>query len=86
MCELLASLETPAYIERVSVAQPKYIMKAKAALKKGFQNQIENKGFSFIEVLSTCPTNWGDTPVKAFEWQMENMFPYYPLGTYKDFE
>ncbi|HPI98438.1 MAG TPA: thiamine pyrophosphate-dependent enzyme [Synergistales bacterium] len=86
MCELLASLETPAYIERVSVAKPKYIIKAKAAIKKGFEYQMQNKGFSFIEVLSTCPTNWGMNPVKAFEWQMETMMPYYPLGLFKDYE
>lgn len=86
MCELLGSLETPAYIERVSVAQPKYIMKAKTALKKGFQYQMDNRGFSFIEVLSSCPTNWGLTPIKSFEWQIENMMPYYPMGVFKDFE
>ena len=86
MCELLGSLATPAYIERVSVAQPKYIIKAKAALKKGFQYQLDNKGFSFIEVLSSCPTNWGLAPVKAFDWQLGDMIPYYPTGVFKDFE
>ena len=86
MCELLASLETPSYIERVSVARPKYTIKAKEALKKGFQYQMDKKGFSFIEVLSSCPTNWGLTPIKSFEWQLENMVPYYPLGIFKDFE
>jgi len=86
MSEMLASLATPAYIERVTLAQPKYIQKAKAALKKGFQNQLDGKGFSFIEVLSTCPTNWGMSPVKAFEWVLEEMVPYYPLGVFKDFE
>jgi len=86
MCEMLATLETPSYIERVTLAQPKYIKKAKAAIKKGFQNQLDKKGFSFIEVLSTCPTNWGKPPVKAFEWVLDTMVPYYPLGVYKDFE
>lgn len=85
MCELLASLKTPAYIERVSLAKP-YLAKAKKAIKKAFQTQIDKKGFSFIEILSTCPTNWGLSPLDAFDWQMKNMIPYYPLGVYKDFE
>ena len=85
MCELLTSLETPAYIERVSLAKP-YIAKAKKAIKKAFQNQIDRKGFNFVEILSTCPTNWGLSPLDAFDWQMKNMIPYYPLGVFKDFE
>lgn len=86
MCEMLATLETPAYIERVSVAKPKYITQAKKAIKKAFQAQADKKGFSFIEVLSSCPTNWGMNPVEAFDWQIEKMMPYFPLGVYKDFE
>lgn len=86
MCEMLATLETPAYIERVSVAKPKYITQAKKAIKKAFQAQADKKGFCFIEVLSSCPTNWGMSPVEAFDWQIEKMMPYYPLGVYKDFE
>ena len=57
---------------------------AKAAIKKAFQNQIEGKGFSLVEVLSTCPTNWGLSPEKSIAWLEENMLPYYPLGVYKD--
>ena len=56
----------------------------KKAIKKAFQNQIEGKGFSLVEVLSTCPTNWGMTPAKALQWIDEKMIPYYPLGVYKD--
>jgi len=85
MCEMLASLKTPAYIERVSLAKP-YIAKAKKAIKKAFQDQIDKKGFSFVEILSTCPTNWGLSPLDSFDWQMKNMIPYYPLGVFKDFE
>ena len=85
MCELLASLATPAYIERVSLARP-YLAKAKKAIKKAFQCQIDKKGFSFIEILSTCPTNWGMSPLDAFDWQVKNMIPYYPLGVFKDFK
>lgn len=86
MSELLATLAGPAYIERVAVTQPKYIIKAKQAIHKAFQNQIEGKGVSFVEVLSTCPTNWGMRPVDACKWLEDSMIPYYPLGVYKDFE
>ena len=57
---------------------------AKKAIKKAFKYQMEGKGFCMIEVLSTCPTNWGMSPVEAMKWLEENMIPYYPLGVYKD--
>jgi len=84
MSEMLATLEGPAYIERVSVSQPKYIMKAKQAILKAFKNQVEGKCVSLVEVLSTCPTNWGKRPLDAIKWLEENMIPYYPLGVFKD--
>ena len=82
--EMLATLNGPAYIERVSVHDVPHIKKAKAAIKKAFQLQMEGKGFTLVEVLSTCPTNWGKTPKEAFEWLKSDMLPTYPLGVYKD--
>ncbi|MBO5432832.1 MAG: 2-oxoglutarate oxidoreductase [Clostridia bacterium] len=84
VCELLSNVDGAAYLERVAVNNPSNVRKAKAAIKKAFQNQIDGKGFSLVEVVSTCPTNWGMTPVKALQWLEENMLPYYPLGVYKD--
>ncbi len=82
--EMLSTLNGPAYIERVSVHDVPHIKKAKAAIKKAFQLQMEGKGFTLVEVLSTCPTNWGKTPREAFEWLKSDMLPTYPLGVYKD--
>ena len=82
--ELLSALDGPEYIERVAVNNVKNVKNAKKAILKAFKNQIEGKGFSLIEVVSSCPTNWGMTPQKALEWVEENMLPYYPLGVYKD--
>ncbi len=84
VCEMLSELEGPEYLERVTVNNVKNIMKAKNAIKKAFQNQVDGKGFSLVEVVSTCPTNWGMTPQNALKWLEENMLPYYPLGVYKD--
>lgn len=84
VCELLSNVDGAAYLERVAVNNVKNVKKAKAAIKKAFQNQIEGKGFSLIEVVSTCPTNWGLAPQKALDWLEDNMLPYYPLGVYKD--
>ena len=82
--EMLSQIDGAEYIERVAVNNIKNIKAAKKAIKKAFQNQIEGKGFSLIEVISSCPTNWGMTPKKALEWIDEAMIPYYPLGVYKD--
>ena len=84
VCEMLSNVDGATYLERVAVNNVKNVKNAKKAIKKAFQNQLEGKGFSLIEVVSTCPTNWGMTPEKALEWVDEKMIPYYPLGVYKD--
>lgn len=84
MAEMLSTLQGAAYIERVSVDSIPNIKKAKAAIKKSFQCQLDKKGFSMVEVLSTCPTNWGMSPQEALVWLRENMMEQYPLGVYCD--
>ena len=84
ICEMLAQLEGPAYLERVAVNNVKHVLAAKKAIRHAFENQLAGKGFSLIEVLSSCPTNWGMTPEKALDWIEEKMIPYYPLGVFKD--
>ncbi|PWM38031.1 MAG: 2-oxoglutarate oxidoreductase [Clostridiales bacterium] len=84
MSEMLATIDGAAYIERVSLHDVPNIIKAKKAIKKAFECQMEGRGFSMVEILSTCPTNWGMTPKAAIEWLKENMIPYYPLGVMKE--
>lgn len=84
VCEMLATLEGPEYVARVAVNNVKNVKAAGKAIQKAFQNQIDKKGFSIVEVVSACPTNWGMTPQKALEWVESDMLPYYPLGVYKD--
>ncbi|MCH5189418.1 MAG: 2-oxoglutarate oxidoreductase [Oscillospiraceae bacterium] len=84
VCEMLSNLDGPEYLERVTVNNVKNVRAAKKAIKKAFQNQLDGKGFSLVEVVSTCPTNWGMTPEAALKWVEEKMIPYYPLGVYKD--
>ena len=84
MSEMLATIEGAYYIERVSLHDVPNIIKAKKAIKKAFTYQLEGKGFTMIEILSTCPTNWGMPPAKAIDWLKENMIPYYPLGVKKE--
>ncbi|MFH0925613.1 MAG: thiamine pyrophosphate-dependent enzyme [bacterium] len=84
VCELLASLEGVSYINRVSINSPKNIINTKKAILKSFKLQIENKGFSLVEILSACPTNWGMTPKEAFRWIDDEMAKVFPLGIYKD--
>lgn len=82
--EMISTLTGACYVERVSVDTVPNIIKAKKAIKKAFQNQLEGKGFSLVEVLSICPTNWGLSPEESLKWLRENMIPYYPLGVCKD--
>ncbi len=84
VCELLSNVDGAAYLERVAVNNVANVKKAKAAIKHAFQNQIDGKGFSLIEVVSTCPTNWGKSPIDALKFLETDMLPYYPLGVYKD--
>ena len=84
MSELLATIPGAAYIERVTVTKPAHIAKAKRAIRKAFEIQIQGLGFTMIEVLSTCPTNWGMTPIEALGWLEEAMIPVYPLGVFRD--
>jgi 2-oxoglutarate ferredoxin oxidoreductase subunit beta len=83
MAEMLASLVTPGYITRQAAIKPKYILRARKAIKRAFEYQLEGRCFSLVEVISTCPTNWGMTPLEAVNWAEENMLSYYPLGDYK---
>jgi len=85
MCEMLSTLDAPGYLERVSVHTAKNVIKAKKAMKKAFQNQIEGKGFSMVEILSQCPTDWAMKPLKSVEFVEKEMLPFYPLGEYKSF-
>ena len=84
VCEMLSQLEGPEYLARVAVNSVKNVRAAGKAIEKAFRNQIEGKGFSLVEVISACPTNWGMTPENALAWIDSDMIPYYPLGVYKD--
>jgi len=80
----LKELSGVAYLERVAVSSPAEVRKAKQAIKKAFMTQIKGLGFSLVEVLSTCPTNWGLSPIEAINWLNENMKKEYPLGVFVD--
>ncbi|MBS7526077.1 2-oxoglutarate oxidoreductase [Fusibacter paucivorans] len=84
--EMFATIPGTAYVERVSVHDPVSIRNAKKAIRKAFEYQVAGKGFAMVEVLSTCPTNWGLSPVDSLTWLKDNMIPYYPLGNYKTLE
>jgi 2-oxoglutarate ferredoxin oxidoreductase subunit beta len=83
MAELIAQLRTPGYVERVAVHTPRHVIAAKQAIRRAFRLQVEKRCYSFIEVLSTCPTNWGKTPIEATKWVDEVMVPYFKLGMKK---
>ena len=83
MSELLATIDGAAFVERISVHDVANIRKAKKAIRKAFETQIAGKGFSIVEVLSTCPTNWGLAAIEAMKWLEDNMIPYYPLGNFR---
>ena len=85
MCETLATIDGAKFLERVSVDSPGNVRKAKKAIRRAFECQLAGHGFSMVEILSSCPTNWGKTPLEALERIREEMIPYYPLGNFKDF-
>lgn len=84
MSEMLSTLDGAVFVERVSVDTPANVRKAKKAIKRAFEVQIAGEGFGIVEVLSTCPTNWGMHPVDSLQWLRDNMMPYYKLGNIKD--
>jgi 2-oxoglutarate/2-oxoacid ferredoxin oxidoreductase subunit beta len=83
-CELINSLRAPYYIERVSLLSPQDIIKAKRAVLKAMKYNKENRGFTFVEFVSTCPTNWGMAPLDAMKWAKENMYPFFPVQLFRD--
>ncbi len=84
VAELLSTLRTTAFIARASVHTPLYTVNAKEMLRRAFRHQADNRCFSLVEILSTCPTNWGLPPAEATQWLEQNMLPYYPLGIFKE--
>jgi 2-oxoisovalerate ferredoxin oxidoreductase beta subunit len=86
MCELLDTLDGPAYIERVALTDPKQHLRARKAVRKSFQNQIEGRGFSFVEVLAACPSGWKCSPPDAIRWVEEHMFPIFPVKLFRDID
>jgi 2-oxoglutarate ferredoxin oxidoreductase subunit beta len=83
VCEMLATLEGAAYVARVSVSSPKNVVQAKRAIKKAFETQIKGSGYSIVEVLSQCPTNWHMTSTESVKWVDEKLASYFPLGEFK---
>ncbi|WP_459130186.1 thiamine pyrophosphate-dependent enzyme [Guggenheimella bovis] len=86
MSEMLSQIPGATFVERVTVDTPANVRKAKKAIRRAFEIQEKGLGFSIVEVLSTCPTNWGLEPVKAIQWLQNNMIPYYPLGNFRDYK
>ena len=86
VAELLSTMDGLVYAERVCVTDIPNLMKAKKAIRKAFEKQLAGEGFTFVEVLACCPTNWGKTPAASVEFLKEKMIPYFPLGVYKDID
>ena len=84
MCETLSALDGVKFLERVAVDSPGHVRKAKAAIRRAFQCQLEGKGFSMVEIVTSCPTNWGLDPMKSLEYIEEKMLPEFPLGVVRD--
>jgi 2-oxoglutarate ferredoxin oxidoreductase subunit beta len=82
--EMFAQIKGAAYVERVMMTNPQNYRKVKAAVKKAFTYQMEKRGFTIVEILSTCPVNWGMEPIDAMKWVESDMVKYFPLGVYKD--
>ena len=78
----MSTIRTPIYVARAAVHRPSYVVEAKKRLRKAFEYQAEGRCYSLVEFLSTCPTNWGKTPIEAVQWLEEVMLPYYPLGEF----
>lgn len=83
MCELISQLEAPVYVARFALDSPAHIIQAKRGLKKAFRLQMDGKGYSFVELLSNCPTNWGMTPLQCTDWMRENTLKVFPIGEFK---
>ncbi len=86
VCELLATLEAPAYLERVALCTPKLVRAAKRAIRRAFSIQLEGSGFSLVELLASCPVNWGMSALEANQWVKEALIPYFPLGVFRSRE
>ncbi len=84
MCEVLNALTAPSYIARVTCIDAANVRKARAAVKEAFQHQLDGKGFSFVEFVSNCPTNWGLSPIESLKFIKEKMLPEYPLGEFRN--
>ena len=84
ICEMMATLSGTALAQRVAIDSVPHIREAKKAIRKAFENEKAKRGLSIIEVLSTCPTNWGMSPTESMQFVKDKMIPYYPLGVYKD--
>jgi 2-oxoglutarate ferredoxin oxidoreductase subunit beta len=86
MCELISQLQAPRYVVRRALDSVPNVIQAKQALKKAFQNQLDGKGFSFVELLSNCPTNWGLSQSESLEWMRANTMKYFPIGDFRNEE